>query len=94
VIRMDLEWWTEILSYVGMLFILAAFVLETRNVLHSKQTTYLGLMAVGSALLGIRAYLISEWAFLILEAAWCFAALWAFRQGREASESDVPQASS
>ena len=51
-------------------------------------------MAVGSALLGIRAYLISEWAFLILEAAWCFAALWAFRQGREASESDAPQASS
>ena len=35
-------------------------------------------MAVGSGLLGIRAYLIDEWAFLILEAVWCGAALVAF----------------
>ena len=75
---MMLETATEVLSYIGMMAILAAFVLETRNVFHSKQTSYLALMAVGSALLGIRAFLIEEWAFLILEAAWCFAAVWAY----------------
>ena len=72
---MDMDAFSLFLSYLGMISILLAFVLETRNVLHSKQTTYLLLMAVGSGLLGIRAYLIDEWAFLILEAVWCGAAL-------------------
>jgi hypothetical protein len=75
---MNADSFSELLSYVGMISILLAFVLETRNVLHSKQTSYLMLMAFGSALLGIRAFLIDEWAFLILEAAWCGAAMVAF----------------
>ena len=61
---------TEIMAYVGMFLILIAFFLETRNKLHSKAKPYLSLMAIGSALLAIRAYLIEEWAFLILEVAW------------------------
>ena len=61
---------TEIVAYVGMFLILLAFFLETRNKLHSKDKPYLSLMAIGSALLAIRAYLIEEWAFLILELAW------------------------
>ena len=79
-IGMNVDEFSELLSYIGMISILLAFVLETRNVLHSKQTSYLMLMAFGSALLGIRAFLIDEWAFLILEAAWCGAALVAFVQ--------------
>ena len=39
-----------------MMSILLAFLLETRNVLHSKQPTYLVLMAVGSGLLGVRPF--------------------------------------
>ena len=61
---------TEFVAYVGMFLILLAFFLETRNKLHSKAKPYLSLMAIGSALLAIRAYLIEEWAFLILELAW------------------------
>lgn len=91
---MMLETATEVLSYIGMIAILAAFVLETRNVLHSKQTSYLTLMAVGSALLGIRAFLIEEWAFLILEAAWCFAAVWAYIQTRQLGATSKEEASS
>ena len=64
----DIE--TEIVAYLGMFLILLAFFLETRNKLHSKGKTYLSLMAIGSALLAIRAFLIEEWAFLILELAW------------------------
>ena len=61
---------TEIVAYLGMFLILLAFFLETRGKLHSKAKPYLSLMAIGSALLAIRAYLIEEWAFLILELAW------------------------
>ena len=68
-------WLSESIAYVGMMCILLAFLLETRNVLHSKQPTYLVLMAVGSGLLGVRAFLIDEWAFVVLEVVWCGAAV-------------------
>ena len=71
---------TELLAYIGMLLILLAFILETRNVVDSKNSKYLTMMALGSGLLAIRAYIIAEWAFFILEVAWCLAALIAFRQ--------------
>ena len=66
---------SQSIAYVGMICILLAFLLETRNVLHSKQPIYLCLMAVGSGLLGVRAFLIDEWAFFVLEVVWCGAAV-------------------
>lgn len=66
---------SEAIAYIGMMSILVAFLLETRNVLHSKQRLYLLMMAFGSGLLGVRAFLIEEWAFLILEVVWCLAAV-------------------
>ncbi len=71
---------SEGVSYLGMTLILGAFLLETRDFLNSKSSTYLWMMAGGAALLAIRAYLIDEWAFFILEAVWFLAAvmgLWA-----------------
>jgi hypothetical protein len=66
---------SELLAYIGMASILLAFLLETRDTLSSKGIIYLLLMAFGSGLLAIRAYLISEWAFFILEVVWCGAAV-------------------
>jgi len=66
---------SEFLAYVGMTSILFAFLLETRNTISSKGSFYLLLMAFGSGLLAIRAFLISEWAFFILEIVWCGAAI-------------------
>tara|TARA_B100001778_G_scaffold280000_1_gene244567 strand:+ start:2425 stop:2667 length:243 start_codon:yes stop_codon:yes gene_type:complete len=74
---MEIELFSEILSYIGMILILSAFLLETRNVLGSKDRIYLILMAAGSGLLAIRALLIYEWAFLVLEVIWCLAAIMA-----------------
>jgi|TARA_B110000240_G_scaffold28819_1_gene30431 hypothetical protein len=65
----------EVVAYAGMILILTAFFLETRDILDSKASVYLQLMALGSGLLAIRAYLIDEWAFFILEIAWFSAAL-------------------
>lgn len=66
---------SELVAYAGMVLILSAFVLETRGALQSKEMPYLVLMASGSGLLAVRAYLIDEWAFLILEVAWFAAAV-------------------
>jgi hypothetical protein len=66
---------SELLAYIGMASILMAFLLETRDALSSKGKICLLLMAFGSGLLAIRAYLISEWAFFILEVVWCGAAV-------------------
>lgn len=82
-------WLSESIAYVGMLCILLAFLLETRNILHSKQPIYLILMAVGSGLLGIRAFLIDEWAFLVLEVVWCGAAVLALMSlGKSIASAD------
>lgn len=85
---------SEAMAYLGMMSILIAFLLETRNVLHSKQPLYLFLMAFGSGLLGIRAYLISEWAFLVLELVWCLAAVAALMSLRKSGSTDGVHASS
>ena len=66
---------SEGVAYLGMTLILSAFLLETRDLLDSKSPTYLWMMAGGAALLAIRAYLIDEWAFFILEAVWFGAAV-------------------
>lgn len=77
-----------------MLSILAAFLLETRNVVHSKQPVYLFMMAFGSGLLGLRAFLIEEWAFLILEIVWCAAAVAALLAVGKSTISSEAEASS
>jgi hypothetical protein len=42
-------------------------------------------MAFGSGLLAIRAFLIDEWAFLVLEVVWCVAALAVLLRGEKTS---------
>jgi hypothetical protein len=77
------------LAYAGMLLILAAFILETRGVLHSRGRPYLWMMIVGSGLLAVRAGVVREWAFLILEAVWCMAALLALIRPGPAADSSA-----
>ncbi len=85
---------SEAIAYIGMLSILVAFLLETRNVVHSKQPVYLFMMAFGSGLLGLRAFLIEEWAFLILEIVWCAAAVAALLAVGKSTLSSEAEASS
>jgi hypothetical protein len=77
------------MAYAGMLGILIAFVLETRGVLDSRGRPYLWLMAAGSALLAVRATVSREWAFVILEAVWCAAALFALSRPRSRGSDSV-----
>ena len=77
-----------------MMSILLAFLLETRDVLHSKQPLYLFLMAFGSGLLGVRAFLIDEWAFLVLEVVWCGAAVLALYSLTKSTDTGEAEASS
>lgn len=85
---------SEIIAYLGMASILLAFLLETRNVLHSKQPIYLWLMAFGSGLLAVRAFLISEWAFLVLEIVWCGAAVAVLVAGEKSTSQNPNEPSS
>ena len=61
---------TMIGAYLGMIMVLAAFAGETRNVISSRSLIYLLLMAVGEALLTLRAYVTGEWPFAILGGIW------------------------
>ncbi len=70
------------MAYSGMVCILAAFILETRGRVDSRGGAYLWMMVVGSELLAFRAAHMGEWAFLILEAVWCVAAIAALLRPR------------
>jgi len=48
-------------------------------------------MAIGSALLAIRAYLIEEWAFLILEVAWFLTAFLGIMIGESSKSTLLPE---
>ena len=78
---------SEVIAYLGMMLILGAFFLETRDLVDSKNWIYLVMMALGSGLLSIRAWLIDEWAFLVLEVVWCLAALSAL--GKTMKKTDI-----
>jgi hypothetical protein len=78
VVVMDFTVNSETIAFLGMFLILCAFFLETQSVIHSKASSYLLLMAIGSGILAVRAYLIEEWAFFILEVAWFFTAVAGF----------------
>ena len=53
-------------AYAGMVAVLAAFAAETRGIVSSRSLTYLVLMAIGEALLTVRAYVTGEWPFAVL----------------------------
>ena len=67
---------TMIGAYIGMIMVLAAFAAETRNVMSSRSLTYLLLMAIGEALLTLRAYVTGEWPFAILGGIWALFAVY------------------
>ena len=63
-------------AYLGMIMVLSAFAAETRNVISSRSLIYLLLMAVGEALLTLRAYVTGEWPFAILGGIWALFAVY------------------
>ena len=67
---------TMIGAYIGMIMVLVAFAAETRNVISSRSLIYLLLMAVGEALLTLRAYVTGEWPFAILGGIWALFAVY------------------
>ena len=67
---------TMIGAYVGMLMVLAAFAAETRGIVSSRSFNYLLLMAIGEALLTVRAYITGEWPFSVLGGIWAAFAIY------------------
>ena len=63
-------------AYAGMFMVLAAFATETRGLVSSRSITYLVLMAIGEALLTVRAYVTGEWPFAVLGGIWAVFAIY------------------
>ena len=71
---------TKIGAYAGMFMVLAAFATETRGLVSSRSITYLVLMAIGEALLTVRAYVTGEWPFAVLGGIWAVFAIYSIIQ--------------
>ncbi len=66
-----------IIGIIGMVFILAAFILiEVSGYLTRDSKWYNIMNILGSVFLIFYAYALSSWPFLILNAVWAMTALW------------------
>ena len=65
----------ETIGSIGVALLLVAFVLNLRNVLDRTSRVYQGLNGVGAGLACYASYLIGFFPFVVLEGAWCLAAV-------------------
>lgn len=68
------------ISIVGMLLLVVAYVANQRGVVSADSRRYLLANAVGAGMLAAYSAKIDEWVFVVLEAFWCFAAVWTLAQ--------------
>lgn len=61
---------SQLIQIVGAVLILVAYTLSQMRRLEQDSVLYLTLNFVGSALLGVLAWLGHQWGFLLLEGVW------------------------
>lgn len=66
----------QVISLVGSLAILAAFIANQARRLPTTGATYLVLNTCGSAILAIIAIIEHQWGFLLLEGTWALVSMW------------------
>lgn len=68
---------SDVLATVGVSILLAAFILNTRNLLAADKKWYNILSVTGATLCGYSAFLISFYPFVVLETVWALVAAFA-----------------
>ncbi|MBA3825637.1 MAG: hypothetical protein H0X24_17285 [Ktedonobacterales bacterium] len=81
----------QIISLVGSLAILAAFIANQARRLTSTGVSYLVLNTFGSAILAVIAIVEHQWGFLLLEGTWAFVSLWSLLRLLLASSQSASQ---
>jgi hypothetical protein len=71
----------QIVQVIGALPILAAFVAAQLGRLDTRSKLYLGLNVLGSAVLGVIAFVEAQWGFLLIECVWGLVSLWTLIKG-------------
>ena len=80
----------ELIGSAGVALLLLAFVLNTTGVLTAKHPVYTSMNFVGAGLACYASWLIDFLPFVVLEGAWCMAALWTFYRALKAGAADIP----
>lgn len=70
----------QVVQIAGSLLILAAFAGAQRGALPTSSLTYLTLNLVGSAVLGVLAFIERQYGFLLLETCWAIVSAWGLAQ--------------
>lgn len=76
----SLAW--RLVSLVGLLSLVSAYLLNQRGKWQPDSTAYLLFNVIGSALLAAYSTMIREWIFVALEGFWCVASMFALRRAR------------
>ncbi|MED5329962.1 MAG: hypothetical protein VX916_01580 [Planctomycetota bacterium] len=83
----------SLLSVVGFLLLVGAYLLNQRGRTTPTSVRYLVANALGSGLLACYSAVIGEWVFVALEGFWCLASLFALieaRGGTARSDGETP----
>jgi len=70
----------QVISVVGSMLILVAYVASLFGRVNASSLTYLLLNFVGSGILAVIALLEHQWGFLLLEGVWAVVSLWSLAQ--------------
>lgn len=65
----------DIIATIGIVILLIAFILNTRNLMAANKAWYNLLNTIGASMCGISAYMVSFYPFVVLEGVWAGVAL-------------------
>lgn len=71
----------EIIGWVGVIFVLVAYLLLTHHDLTSRSKIYHGLNFAGAVLLGTHAYINKTYPFFVINIIWTFVSVYGFWKG-------------
>ncbi len=66
---------TDWIGFIGVALLLAAYVLNLKNLIPKDGMTYLMLNAIGAGLACLASVLLAYWPFIILEGCWTMVSL-------------------
>lgn len=76
----------QLIQIIGALLILAAYAAAQFGWLDQHSLSYIVLNLVGSAILGVLAWLESQWGFVLLESVWAIVSAWSLYRALRGAE--------
>lgn len=83
------EFTVQVVSLVGSMLILGAFIAAQVKWLETSHPLYIWLNFIGSGILAVVAVIEAQWGFLLLEGVWALVSLWSLVKLMRGRHADI-----